>query len=528
MADFLHRAKIIRICVIVVLFALMGRVCYLSLYMGEELAEASVASHVLSAELGYVRGDIYDRNGQCITNQMHSRWVAVFPSLTEREDVAIDELVRLTGRSREAIEEYYKKGMPFCLAVADESLSAKQAGIFLFERSHRYDDSQLASHIIGYTIDEGRTGVGGVEEIYQDILSSDKRECLQVVTDGAGMVIGGLPCGMTGDRTKDVMTTLDWKLQQKIERIADVHGMRGAIVVMTVDGEVLAMVSRPSYRTREIADSLTREDAPLVNRAIMPVAVGSVFKIVTALAGLESGMVDESDIWEDNGRIEVAGITFHGWDDSTDYMPRQRTLREAMAHSSNSVMIQIGMQVGAARIVEMAKRLGFGIPTIDGLTEEGAGNLPNTDGLYIAEVANLAIGQGELLATPMQVTKMMATVANGGYEVTVRLNKEELVREPKRLISRKSAHILDDMLAYAVDCGTGQSAQENIGEVAGKTGSAETGRLTADGKSVCHAWFSGYFPREKPQYVCTVLVEDGGSGGGVAAPIFREIMEIIR
>lgn len=528
MADFLHRVKIIRICVIVVLFALIGRVCYLSLYMGDELAEASVASHVLSAELGYARGDLYDRNGQCITNQTQSRWVAVFPSMIEDDNTAIDEIARLTGQSREAIAEYYKKGVPFCLAAVDGSLSTKQEGIFLFERSRRYDDSHLASHIIGYTTDEGRRGVSGIEEIYQDILSSDKRECLQVVTDGAGVVIGGLPCAMTHGRAKGIMTTLDWKLQQKVERIADAHGMRGAIVVMTVDGEVLAMVSRPSYRIGEIADCLTREDAPLINRAVMPVAIGSVFKVVTALAGLESGMVDESDIWEDNGRIEVAGITFHGWDDSADYMPRQLTLREAMAYSSNSVLIQIGMRIGAERIIEMARRLGFGIPTIEGLTEEGAGNLPNTDGLYIAEVANLAIGQGELLATPLQVTKMMATVANGGYEVTLRLGKEDLVREPKRIISRESARILADMLAYAVDSGTGQSAQEKMGQVAGKTGSAETGRLTSDGKSVCHAWFSGYFPREKPHYVCTVLVEDGGSGGAVAAPIFREIMEIIR
>lgn len=527
MADFFHRLRWVRGVLAIICILLMGRGMYLSLYQGERLAEKSVAAHVLQANIGCVRGDICDRHGNRITNRASSLYVAVFPSLIDKEET-IDYIVQYTEKSRAEIVSACRRREPFCLALTREPNSTMPQGVAFLREKERYDRTRPVVHVLGYTQENGQRGVCGIEAMCDDILASDEQARVQVVIDGAGRVMQGGAWREVCGSADSVRTTLDMALQEKVEQVFDRHAAKGAVVVMTTDGEVLAMVSRPAFSLDRIASDLAREDAPLINRAVTPMAVGSVFKVVTALAGLESGMVRADDTWEDRGRIEVAGITFHGWDDREDYPARCLTLTEAMAYSSNSVLIQIGIEIGAKRIVDMAKRLGYGARTIEGMTEEQVGCLPLPDGLYIGEVANLSIGQGTLLATPMQVAKMMATIANGGYAVEVRLIARQMPKERVRIIEENTVEVVKQMLAKAVDDGTGQAAQRTYGQAAGKTGSAETGRITSDGKSICHAWFSGYFPREAPQYVCTVLVEDGGSGGDVAAPIFREIMEIMR
>lgn len=500
---------------------------YLSLYMGERLAKKSVEAHVLRADVGCVRGDICDRHGKRITNRTSSLYAVVFPSLIDNEET-IDYIAQYTGKSRVEIVAACRRREPFCLALTREPNSTMPQGIALFREKERYDRTRPVAHVVGYTQENGQRGVGGIEAMCDEILASEEQTRVQAVIDGVGRMMQGGTWRVVYGSGDSVRTTLDWALQEKVEQVFDRHVAKGAVVVMTTDGEVLAMVSRPTFSLDRIASELERDDAPLINRAVTPMAVGSVFKVVTALAGLESGMVRADDTWEDRGRIEVAGITFHGWDDRVDYPARHLTLTEAMAYSSNSVLIQIGMKIGVQRIVDMAKRLGYGTHTLEGMAEEQVGCLPQSDELYIGEVANLSIGQGTLLATPMQVTKMMATIANGGYAVAVRLVARQPTTERVRIIEESAVEAVKRMLAQAVDDGTGRVAQRTRGEAAGKTGSAETGRVTSDGKSICHAWFSGYFPREAPQYVCTVLVEDGGSGGDVAAPIFHEIMEIMR
>lgn len=529
MAFLFGRLTIIRIVFAILLTLLIVRVGYISLYMGETLAKDSVASHLSRAEIAYERGDIYDRNGVRITNRSESFYVAVFPSNLEERGSAIAYLAKVTARSEAEIERICESGKPFCLPISKGyEQPSKLKGVFVFRKRDRYDSQMKGSHILGYVQEENRVGVGGVEQICDATLKGEDYQYIQAVTDGAGRIIRGAPYRIS-ENSKDsrITLTLDWKLQQAIEEIMDKRKLNGAIVVMSIDGDILAMVSRPTFGVGQIADCLTAENAPFLNRSIHPVALGSVFKVVTAMAGLESGIITMQDEWEDAGRIEIAGITFHGWDDREGYTSRNLTLAEAMAHSSNSIFIQIGTKIGGEHIVDMAKRLGFGRKTIKGYHEEESGNLPE-EPLYIGEVANLAIGQGELLATPMQVTKMMAIVANGGYDVAPRLLLDAKRDKSERIVDEKIVRSVQTMLASAVDDGTGELAQSRRGQASGKTGSAETGRMTPDGKSVNHAWFSGYFPRHTPRYVCTVMIEEGNSGGRVAAPIFREIMEIIQ
>lgn len=529
MAFLFGRLSIIRIIFAWLLILLVARVGYVSLYMGELLAEESVASHLSCAEIVYERGDIYDRNGVRITNRSESSYIAVFPSNVEEKESLIVYLAKATARSEADIERIFEKGKPFCLSIAGiYEQPPTMDGVIFFQKSDRYDPRMKASHVLGYVQEDDRVGVGGIEQMCDKVLKGEGYQYVQALTDGSGRIIRGAPYRISEDNEKrEVRLTLDWTLQQMIETMMDKHRINGAVIVMSVDGDILAMVSRPTFRPGKIADYLTADNAPLLNRAIHPVALGSVFKIVTAMAGLNSGMITMQDEWEDAGRIEVAGIMFHGWDDQEGYISRKLNLTEAMAHSSNSVFIQIGTMIGDKQIIDMANRLGFGRQTISGYQEEEAGNLPQAP-LYIGEVANLAIGQGALLATPMQVTKMMAIIANGGYDITPRLLLNAKRDNTERIVDEKIIHSVQQMLATAVDDGTGRLAQTERGQAAGKTGSAETGRMTPDGKSINHAWFSGYFPRHTPRYVCTVMIEEGKSGGRVAAPIFREIMEIIQ
>ena len=529
MAFLLGRLKLVRVILVGVLIVLMVRAGYLSLYMGETLAEESTKAHLRCAELEYERGELYDRNGVRITNRDEVSYVAVFPSDIDDSEAAISYLAEMTMRNKKEIKEILRKEEPFCLATPNISEQvSRMKGIFFFRKNDRYDARMKVSHVLGYVQEHDRVGVGGVEQMCDAMLKGGEKEYIQVITDGAGRIIRGAPYRMSSsNKKKRVNLTLDWRLQQAVEKVMDKHRLRGAVIVMSIDGDILAMVSRPTFRMGEIADHLTATNAPFLNRAVHPVALGSVFKIVTAMAGLASGKVKMKDMWEDAGRIEVAGITFHGWDDQEGYTSPKLTLTEAMAHSSNSVFIQIGTKIGGTCLVDMARRLGFGEQTIMGYHEEEKGNLPR-EPLYIGEVANLAIGQGELLATPMQVTKMMAIVANGGYDVTPRLLSDTPKPPSMRIVDANIVRDVQTMLGSVVDDGTGRAAQAKRGQAAGKTGSAETGRKTSDGTSVNHAWFSGYFPRKTPRYVCTVMIEEGKSGGGVAAPIFREIMEIIQ
>ncbi|MCL5038407.1 MAG: penicillin-binding transpeptidase domain-containing protein, partial [Firmicutes bacterium] len=175
--------------------------------------------------------------------------------------------------------------------------------------------------------------------------------------------------------------------------------------------------------------------------------------------------------------------------------------------------------------------LGLGQKTAIGLGHEATGLLPESAGLTIADLANLSLGQGQLLVTPLQVAQLTQAIANDGLLIPAHLIEEVRTsqgmalfrpqRAPsRRVISRQTAARLREAMRAVTESGTGQLARVAEGGAAGKTGSAETGPT-----GVSHAWFTGFAPTGRPRYVVTVLVEEGGSGGERAAPIFRQIVE---
>jgi len=314
--------------------------------------------------------------------------------------------------------------------------------------------------------------------------------------------------------------------------------MKVAVIVLRpATGEILAMASRPNFDANHLDSYLNQSSAPLLNRAISAYQPGSVFKLVAAAAALEKGIVHPGDQFFDPGYIEVNHLRFKGWD--YDKGGRgQLNFTEALAYSSNPVLIEIGLKLGAENLISYAEKLGFGHRTNLNFDGESEGFLPPVESITPGELANLTIGQGKLEATPLQVVSLVATIANDGVKVNPYLiskltNADNVVIKnfiPStgiRVLSKKTAGQMQEMMTAVTQFGTGQAANlEGVG-AAGKTGSAETGRVNASGQSINHAWFAGYAPIKKPQFAVVVFVEEGMSGGDVAAPIFSEIMKDI-
>jgi cell division protein FtsI/penicillin-binding protein 2 len=203
-------------------------------------------------------------------------------------------------------------------------------------------------------------------------------------------------------------------------------------------------------------------------------------------------------------------------------------MKEAFALSCNTTFIKIGTRTGAEKILEMAEKLGFGQKLCFTIPEEKAGYLPTVqeDG-----IGNISIGQGKIQVTPLQVTSMMTTIANNGIRndpqlvealVTDKgLTVKKLERSrPQIVLNPTTSKLLKDMLHEVTVTGTGKQANmEEDGGSSGKTSSAQTG---IEGE-VVHGWFAGFVPYEKPKYAITVFIYNGQSGGGAAAPIFKEV-----
>jgi penicillin-binding protein 2 len=346
---------------------------------------------------------------------------------------------------------------------------------------------------------------------------------------------------------------VDRRIQEAAEQALAGHA--GAVVVMDPrSGDLLALVSRPAFELEAFAGNLDREawlrlvrdpKHPLLNRAFQSqYAPGSVFKLVVAAAGLQEGTLTPLDRTYCDGEFHLGGWTFKDWKEGGH---GHVDLRAALVQSCNIFFYQAGLRVGPEAIARYARAFGLGEPTQVALGGEKPGLVPVPERRgprgartwQAGETVNLSIGQGRLLVTPLQVARMMAAVANGGI-----LWKPRLVQRVERadgtLVyaedSTMTGHVdlspavwafLRAAMAGVVAEGTGQAARIPGVDVAGKTGTAQSVAGSDAARGQDHAWFVSFAPVEDPQIVVVVLVERGGRGGQVAAPIARQIYRAI-
>lgn len=478
--------------------------------------------------IGETRGCIYDRNLQLLVNTRES-----FTSVIKPTAQALLKVEKLSKHDQ--IEKELREGK---LVITPVTETAKLKGcddILTLKTFSRYNGS-LACHLIGYLSADG-SGVSGLEKAYDSYFKENGGTLTALYhTDALGRVLNGDSTEIRDenyDSSAGIVLTIDRDVQLLTEKALQNNKIDvGAAVVLEVEsGDILACASTPVFDRDNMGKSLASDKSPFLNRALTAYSVGSVFKAVTAAAAIDSG--NGNLIYTCKGRIKKSGNVFncnkldgHGTLD----------LKGALAASCNTYFIELATRVGAKKLLSTAEDLGFGqaIDLGNGIKSD-QGELPELKALNSdAAVGNLGFGQGQLLATPLQLAACYLTIASGGVYRTPRLIKGTLASDgsltsakqsaARRVLSKATCSKLKVGLQAVVDDGTGKNAKSWLYSTCGKTATAQSGWIK-NGKEVLHSWFVGFFPADHPKYVICVFKENGVAGSSDDAPVFKEIAE---
>lgn len=443
-------------------------------------------------------------------------FVALMSILVYRQ-VFSAQLAEHPGNQRALLAEYsIDRGSIF--SSDGEVLAESYSDGDIFKR--RYPLGVEAAAITGYW--NPIRGRSGLEETYNQWLTgSDK---FATIDDWFSDLVN------KRSRGNDLTLTIDAGLQRTAwNALGD---RRGSVVVLDPStGAVLAMVSKPGYDPNNIDKdwSVISSDtaAPLVNRAVAGrYPPGSIFKIITVSGALERGLTQADTVYDGPVELPVGGGKVRNFADEGS--GRQK-LADAFAHSTNTIFAQVGLKLGAADLVQTATDFGFNQP-LDFDLPTSKSTIPEAGSMDKVLLAWSAVGQGETLVTPLQMALVAAGIANDGniprpYLVkSVRDYRGKIVKTHeegvlRRATDAKTAGIVSKMMLKVVESGTAKKIWSPKLNIAGKTGTAETG----DGQK-SHAWFVAFAPAENPQVAVAVIVEHGGLGGSVAAPIAREVI----
>ncbi len=476
---------------------------------------------------GTSQGTIYDRNLQPIVNAEKSFNAVVIPTAADKEKTAEYAVDRTEFLKK------YEKGEPFIFECRSDT--PETDGLTVFELPVRYSENQPACHTVGYLSEN--SGADGIEYAYDSILRCGNGEnTVSYQVDGFGRVMigDGKKVTRSSAAKSGVVTTLDLDMQ----KICEEYGKKikkGAIVLADVkNGDILAMASFPNYSFSQLDKAFSDKNCPLINRNLYSYSVGSIFKLVVSAEAIEEGM--EGMMYDCSGNIDIQGQLFncHKYDGHG-----LQALGDALTNSCNTYFINLVQALNTEKLRYMAYSLGFGRENqlCAGIIGS-AGRLPSVSELTVpAELANFAFGQGRLTATPLQITQLACSVANGGKMPELRLIKglttdgENVLdrKEPRfsQVMEKETAEKLRKMMVLAVRNNKNSNAKSKKVSVGAKTSTAQTGIYKSNGDEICNAWITGFFPSRKPEYALTVLVEDGGYGNDSAAPIFRKIAEKI-
>ena len=545
------------------------------------------------------RGDIYDASGKAIVNQSNAVALGIIPGQMNDKSsgTLINELSNLCIIDQEDLRDKIASSgldwyIPVCEASVDEAeriLALNPGGLVVTPYEARFYHQGLASQAVGYTqfiseenLDEyrrlgyrgdERVGAAGIEKWGEDYLAGQHGGSLYVVDPNSGQVVSRL-ANSDPQPANSIYLTIDSNMQYYAQQA--LTGFRGAVVVLERDtGRVLAMASSPgfdanlfepnNYNNSLLSELLNDAEQPLVNRATQgQYPLGSAFKVVTLSAALESGLfLPETTLdcqYDWNGLTDQVR---HDWTwehcqkriqngdfcDTSDSQPSGLlTLPEGLMRSCNPWFWQIGLDLynfdRGSDIANMARAFGLGAPTGIEQVAEAPGNITNPPGLV--DAVNQAIGQGDMLVSPLQVAVMYAAIGNGGTLYRPQLvEKIQPVEGSPTTVFKPEARgtlplrsdnleVLQDALWSVIHDSRGTANFSLRGfdfPARGKTGTAESGSGDP------HAWFAGYtdcsdyvadYPvcEGKSDLAIAVIVENGGEGSEWAAPIFRRTVQV--
>jgi len=576
---------------IILLFTiLLVRIWYLQIIKGERFRKLSENNRIRIVSVKAHRGKIMDRERRIIADNRPSFNLSLTP-----EDIKAKDLLKILDLLNERIPLYKERIIkrirsvsPFKPLVIKRDID-RDSVAFIVEhifdipgvelnieplRSYQYND--LSAHLLGYLgeidekgLQESKNGyqlgdfIGqlGIEKVYETYLKGENGK-KQVEVDAYGRELK-LLIKKDFSPGNNLILTIDIRIQKLAEELLD--NMTGSIVVMNPqNGEVLAMVSKPSFDPNLFAKGISKEDwlnlvrnekHPLQNRAIQgQYPPGSVYKIVTAIAGLEEGIITPKTTIFDKGYFFFGNRVYRCWKEGGHGTVN---LHKALVESCDTYFYKVGSQLGIDTLARYAKGFGLGKKTEIGLENEKEGLVPSTqwkkrvknEPWFPGETISASIGQGYNLVTPIQLASLMSSIANGGIRYKPKLVKQIespegiiLFSNQSEIIGRIPARpetlkiVRKGLLGVVNDNhGTGRSAKIKNILVAGKTGTAQVIRMKEnepkDNQERLpyhlrdHGWFVSFAPFENSELVVVVCSEHGGKHGASYAPLAKKIIQ---
>jgi len=587
-----YKQRVIRamFCVAGAFFILLIRLFYLQVIQGQELRRLSENNCIRLQSTEPSRGMIFDRNGTLLVDNRPSFDVSIILKDAKPAKDTIEKLSKymnipasqLMSKIENKKTGSHYKPIPLKKDIGRDALAAVEVhkfdlpGVVIDVKSRRhYIERQRAAHLIGYLseinsqeLESGKypeynggdfIGKFGVEKIFESFLHG-KRGGRQVEVNVMGQVVRVLKT-VDAQPGHNIYLTIDNTLQKTAEMLLE--GKAGAVAAMDPNtGDILALTSAPSFDQNIFVDGMSHKQwEALVSNPLRPLEdkviqgaypPASTFKIITAMAGLQEGVIDEKTTFYCPGHYKYGNRVYRCWKRGGH---GNVNVVKALAESCDVFFYQVGQKLGVDRLAMYAKACGLGSFTGIDLDHEEAGLVPTAawkkrrTGIAWqgGETLSVAIGQSYNLATPMQMLVLTSAVANGGALYTPLVLKSVntadgavVVQSKQRLAGRlptgkQTFRIIKKGLRAVVNSpkGTGRIAHIDGFSVSGKTGTAQ---VVGRGKDPnwsdknlpdhlkAHAWFVAYAPSENPQIAVAVVVEHGEHGSSAAGPIAREII----
>ena len=582
-----RRTVPLAIGVIIIFSLVILRLWYLQIVSADDFRILSENNRLRFLSVPASRGALMDRNNVVMVRNRPAFSLAVIPLEIKDMDRMLDRLSHLLSLDREELGEKWKKAKgraryyPVVIAtnITREQLEIVEenrirlTGVEIVMKPVReYAFKNSASHLLGYIgeisekeLDSEQfsdytpgdyVGKNGIERAWErELHGEDGGRQIEVDSRGRLLRVLSERHSTVGN---SVVLTIDNRLQQDAERAFG--GLAGAAVVMDVNtGEILAFVSSPMFDPSlfagriqfDIWDKYIKDKRrPLDNKALSgQYPPGSTFKMITALAGLEAGVVNESTSFHCDGVYELGGSKFRCWSKNGH---GSVSLRRSLKESCDVYYYHLGDRLGIDRLAEMCRNFGLGDTMGVGLAGEKKGLIPTSEWKlkrfgkrwYAGDTPPASIGQGYVLMTPIQMASMVATVANEGTVYRPHLVRQ-LVDAEGNVLKSFSPEVIKKVNASALNFrrvkqglyavvnepgGTGAAARLYDGKAAGKTGTAQVVKLGEDRKRRLayefqdHALFTAFAPYDKPEVAVAVVLEHGGSGGKAAAPVAGRIL----
>ncbi len=564
------RAVIFRACIFTSLAILGLGLFRVQVMEGRRFRQLGEQNRIRLIPLEAPRGRVFDRKGNLLaTNRASYDVVATPEDITPEVVESVAGMLKLSEKEirhrLRAPREY-----PFTPAIIQGDVGRELAFQIEERRSELpgvsiqtsflryYPYKEAASHLIGFIgkltpeeyarLDRDRYGFNsligraGIEKIYDERLRG-WRGGRQIEVNARGELVRILS-QKAPEPGEDLTVTLDLEFQKKVMDL--LQGKHAAVAVLDVEtGHLIALVSAPGFdpnafvspsRTRERFGFLKDQDFPLIDRGVSSAyPAGSVFKLVTALAALETGKITPNTRYFCPGFFKLGGKgrAYHCWNKNGH---GSLNLYEALERSCNVYFFNIGSRLSVDEIAHYARELGLGERMATELTNIAPGLVPDSewkkqkfhDQWYRGETLNFAIGQGYLLVSPLQILRLTAIIAKNGLNVDPKMILE--TGEESSPVSRKIAireeniKIIKKGMLQVVqsDYGTGQLARVDFAKLAAKTGTAQTPPKNP------HSWITGFFPYEAPKIAFVVFVEHGGSGGITGAKVAKDMLNAWR